>query len=578
MADKGESYGGASSPWWYDAIQFHELLTASGTTPVRELMSRLSGCTGATAGKIVTEAKLTRALGKNITADQARRLLLIARAQSRPVNPERLGHVGPALIPTAAYARTSGTAKFGSTEPLAEVPFIVEAWASPWRGGTFVEVCVNRTPATADINAERDGRDIDFFGCGLAHNITEAPKDKQFKIWINVITPYMPITSDGKAPDLEPFLAQIKAAVTKVIRKSTRPGATSERSQKDVILDHLDEVVASVSGDGEYRFNERQLFYALRPIVMKETGDELNINNFKKVITDYESERGEIPLMYREPRGSIYHPHTGESMSLGTLMVEDYERPPWTFNKLLYIEKEGFSEALKDVRWPERHDIALMSSKGFSTRAARDLIDKLAEHDEPITVFCVHDADAAGGMIFQTLQQETKARGARKIEIVNLGLEPWEAVTMGLEVEQLEAGDKKRPVADYVREQRDRDWANWLQTHRVELNAMTTPAFIAWLDNKMAEHGDGKLIPPNDVLLTEFDDQVERAIREDVTERILREAGLEEQVAAAISAIERPTEAALVDVIRERFTHDPESQWRDHIREVVNNAERNYDH
>jgi hypothetical protein len=38
-----------------------------------------------------------------------------------------------------------------------------------------------------------------------------------------------------------------------------------------------------------------------------------------------------------------------------------------------------------------------------------------------------------------------------------------------------------------------RDWEEWLQTHRVELNAMTTPQFIEWLDRKMAEHGDGKL-------------------------------------------------------------------------------------
>ena len=43
----------------------------------------------------------------------------------------------------------------------------------------------------------------------------------------------------------------------------------------------------------------------------------------------------------------------------------------------------------------ERHDCAVMSSKGFSTRAARDLIDKLVEHDEPVEVFCAHDADAA---------------------------------------------------------------------------------------------------------------------------------------------------------------------------------------
>ena len=34
-------------------------------------------------------------------------------------------------------------------------------------------------------------------------------------------------------------------------------------------------------------------------------------------------------------------------------------------------------------------------------------------------------------MIYQTLQEATRARGARKIEIVNIGLEPWEAVAMG---------------------------------------------------------------------------------------------------------------------------------------------------
>jgi DNA topoisomerase VI subunit A len=82
-----------------------------------------------------------------------------------------------------------------------------------------------------------------------------------------------------------------------------------------------------------------------------------------------------------------------------------------------------------------------MSSKGFSTRAARDLIDKLVEHDEPIKVFCAHDADASGTMIYQTLQEATRAREARKIEIINIGLEPWEAVEIGLEVETLDKTD-----------------------------------------------------------------------------------------------------------------------------------------
>src|SRR5262249_34530989 len=116
---------------------------------------------------------------------------------------------------------------------------------------------------------------------------------------------------------------------------------------------------------------ERQVLYLVRKVVHDETGKTLTTENFKTIITDYEAEHGEIPLMFREPRGSIYHPHLGETITLGTLMVENYERPHWLYNKVVYIEKEGFAEALKEVQWAERHDCVTMSSKGFSTRAAR---------------------------------------------------------------------------------------------------------------------------------------------------------------------------------------------------------------
>jgi hypothetical protein len=244
-------------------------------------------------------------------------------------------------------------------------------------------------------------------------------------------------------------------------------------------------------------------------------------------------------------------------------MVESYERPIWKFNKLVYIEKEGFLEALKDEGWPERHDCAVLSSKGFSTRAARDLIDKLAEHDEPITVFCVHDADAHGTIIYQTLQEATKARSARKITIINLGLEPQEAVEMGLDVEDIEEKDRQRPVAGYV----PNEWKEWLQTHRIELNAMTTPQFIEWLDGKMA--GYEKLIPPTSVLEAELVKQIEAHARAEITERILQEAGLEDQVAAAVAAAEKPSGAELERGIRAMFGQLPEREWRGHIIDIA---------
>lgn len=357
---------------------------------------------------------------------------------------------------------------------------------------------LNRTPITGEIDAHRNDKDICLFGCGLTHAVMGSPKTGAYDIRVNVITPYCPITSDGKAPNLEPFVHLICDAIAMATKKAQRAAPKAKRrSQKDVVLDNLDEAIANASGDGEFRFNERQIFYQLRPIVLEQTGQTLLIGNFKAILTDCKNEHGEIEGMYREPRGSIYHPHRGDDIALGTLSVEDYERPLWTFSKVVYLEKEGFTEALKDSGWPERHDCALMSSKGFTTRAARDLVDKLAEHHEPCTIYCVHDADAWGTMIYQTFQEETKARGARKVRIINLGLEPREAVAAGLEIENVEKGDKHKPIADYVLEREDGEyWDEWLQTHRVELNAMTTPEFIEWLDAKMVKHGDGKLIPP----------------------------------------------------------------------------------
>jgi hypothetical protein len=572
LSEPGSVYAGKSSPHWYDAATFHEVLDASGNRPVRELVAQLDGCSGGKAGEIVAEARLGRALCKDVTRPQAEKLLAAARDNAKPVTPERLGAVGADAFRGYAYARSCGVARFGAAEPQAEIPFVVEAWVRETGGETELTVCVNRTPITGEIEPARDKRKIDAFGCGLAHTIAEAPKDAEFDIWINVTTPYMPITSDGKEPNLHPFLGWICVAVEKAVKKARRPNATSKQTQKDVVLDNLDAAIADASGGGEFRFTVRQVFYVLRPIVMSEMEAELKIGNFTTIITDYESEHGEIPGMYREPRGSIYHPHRGETITLGTLMVEDYERPEWTFSAALYIEKEGFGEALKEARWAERHDCMLMSSKGFSSRAARDLVDKLAEHDEPVVIFCVHDADAAGTLIHQTFQEATKARGARKIRIVNLGLEPWEAVAMGLEAEDVAAGDRRKPVADYVLDREDvapngEPWDEWLQTHRIELNALTTPQFIAWLDRKLA--GYSKLVPPADVLAAELEERIEEKLRANITERILREARIDAQVAEAIAAIEKPTPAALAEGIRELFESEPDREWRDHIEAIV---------
>jgi len=110
-------------------------------------------------------------------------------------------------------------------------------------------------------------------------------------------------------------------------------------------------------------------------------------------------------------------------------------------------------------------------------------------------------------------------------------------------------------------------WSEWLQTHRVELNAMSTPQFIQWLDTKLIHYD--KLIPPGDVIEAQLDGAIETKIRAAVTARILSEAGFEAQVATAIASIRKPEQIVLKIGIHDLFRREPDREWRDTIEAVA---------
>ena len=143
------------------------------------------------------------------------------------------------LLPEAAYACVYGV---GDEVPIDNIPFVVEAWASPnIDDHTTLAAYVNRTPVTGNIGAVRHKKNIDAYGCGLSDEdtvtfIAETTKTAQFEIHLNIISPFMPIISDGKAPDFSPFLREIRAAISKVVRKAHRPNSRGT-SQRSVVLD-----------------------------------------------------------------------------------------------------------------------------------------------------------------------------------------------------------------------------------------------------------------------------------------------------------------------------------------------------
>lgn len=556
----GKIYQGKSSPHWYTSEAFYELTNAADM-PIETFASLF------VAPKKIREWFATYEVvgvsASSLGFAESESLLETIRDVVRPIGSGAIGETGDVFY-KYEYAKKPGVfnARSARGRHHAEIPFVVEAWAQIHQDGqtrSSLTVCVNKSPVTADVQVSTKQASSIIWGGGLYIDL----KCRPASFMINIITPYMPITSDGKAPDFRPMADLIEDAMKKAASKAkkvTQSEAAGGRNERQIVLDNLERAIEKTSGNGEFIFSQRQLYYAIRPYVMAAfDGKQPDYNYFCRIITDYEAEYGDIPGMYRDPRGTLYHPHTGEEIPLGTIAVKNYERPKWTFNKIIFIEKEGYFASLRDVGFPEKYDCALLSSKGYASRAVKDLFDLLGETEEEIQFFCVHDADAAGTKIFETLQEATSARPGRKVKVINLGLDPIEAVDMGLQVETFES-ERTRPVADYI----SGYWADWLQSHRVELNAMTTPEFIEWLEGKLEMYGVGKVIPTRDVLSDALEKSAEATLRDQIIKDILAENQYEHRVRQALDGLRDHIEhskANLYEKVSAELEHYPSDRW-----------------
>ena len=560
IADLGTSYTGKTSPWWYDEDAFFELIF-SNRAPLADLLKLFHKVSPKDAKEIAD------LMPGEISRVEARSLLKTLRDFSPAPKPSLLGKIGD-VFPNYGYANVNGTVEVTGRGLSGEVPYSIDVYAkcSDELEEDSIIMMVNRTIITGEMRLMRQkAHELGIIGSGL-RNLFDVGR-KKVELIINVCVPHMPITTDGKDPDLLRFHDPLSKAIKKACSRgrALAPKDDSKASQRAVIEHFLEDAIEKASGNGTYRYSLRQLFYAVRPHMLERLGKEPDYNYFSSVITAIESEQGaDLPGIYRDSRGTIYHPHTGEEIPLGTLNVERYKRPEYTINSVLFCEKEGLFSILRESGWPERNDCALVSSKGFASRAARDVLDLLGDSGEPIYFYSLHDGDNAGGLIHQSLLEETKARKGRRVHIVNLGIEPWEAVEMGLQVEthrEDTPGKRLLPVAEYVAAKDDGYWADWLQTKRVELNAMTSPQFIAWLDSKF-EGLQRKLVPSEQVIRRTFNQQSEEAIRQALTAKILKEAGINDLVQAAMQKLQGSIEGIdLTQVVEDGLARNPQHRW-----------------
>ena len=298
-------------------------------------------------------------------------------------------------------------------------------------------------------------------------------------------------------------------------------------SVKEAAFHVMEKAYTDASDNGVLPANARQIMYAARPDILRITGrDSFDDAYFTQQLLPgfvdlYPEVCADWDVVY-DARGSFIEPHTDREVAIGTLEVRNYlqhrgvkktelgglrEEPQFPtygpenrYRAILFIEKEGFDPLLRAAQIAQRFDIAIMSTKGMSTTAARQLLDQLSPRVEQILV--LHDFDVSGFTIFGTLASDSRRYQFRnKVRIVDIGLRLADVEALDLQSEPVSVSGKWASRAETLAQYgATGEEIAFLRDQRVELNAMTSRQFVDHLEAKFAEHGVTKVLPEEKVL------------------------------------------------------------------------------
>lgn len=570
-----------TSPHWYTAEQLRNLIAAyvraerdgGKVRTVREFVSEFRGLSATAKQKAVVD--MTGMAGMylhdlvsagDIDSGLSATLLAAMQGASKVVKPEALGVIGEehlaawlqrfeASPESIRYKRITGAA--AGRPFVVEVAFGVYAKASSLRK---VVVGLNWSPTLRSPLGELD------------RLLGENRVDSWDPVWmvVHLASPHFHFTDRGKsrlALDGEMRAALVSAVETvtkawkQAKRHADREGRLRERelddlrkarrrqemSIKDAAYAVMEEAYLKASGGGTLPANARQIMYAARPMVLELTGGRFlkDANDFGQkylpaYMEDFPEKTANWDVIY-DARGKLIEPHSDTRVDLGTLEVRRYinrwttsvrsaggvfldhrvktSGPDNRYGYALFVEKEGFNELLQHGKIAERYDVAIMSTKGMSTTASRNLVARLS--DAGVTILVLHDFDKAGFSILHTLRSDTRRWQYRQApNVVNLGLRIEDVTAMSLQSEPVEYDSNVDPGINLRQSGATEDECRYLVQgmrngrwfgERVELNAMTSDQFLSWLRQRLDDLGVAKMVPAEEALRAAYRHALQRA-------------------------------------------------------------------
>jgi hypothetical protein len=384
-------------------------------------------------------------------------------------------------------------------------------------------------------------------------------------LMVHLACPRLDATDSGKTAVVLPgeITTAMAAVVQKVTQRWTKMKKTARRtsrreaqeaererrrhrpmSTKQACDQVMEQAYLKASDQGRGPANARQIMYAARPWVIELTGKDKPWKRSQQFTQGYLIQfieahpdlTAQWDVVF-DARGHFREPHArrpAQRFDIGTVDVRRYLQdwqcrlvpsiafnintdldtlgPTFRYRYALFVEKEGFDEHFAQARLAERYDLALMSTKGQTTTSARRLVDELSQAG--VTILVLHDLDKSGLEILRMFTTSNhRYHYKSEPRVIDLGLRWADVDAMGLEREDvayrkkfdprpgLRAAGASAEELAMLASRYDR-WGEKWTGQRVELNAMTTPQLLGWLEGKLHALGVEKVVPEGGTLAT----------------------------------------------------------------------------
>jgi hypothetical protein len=370
---------------------------------------------------------------------------------------------------------------------------------------------------------------------------------------------------------------------------------------KDAAWEFMEQIYLYVSDDGSLPAHARQMMYRARKLIQEATGiaepwkksGYFTQTLLPDFLADQPDQTRSWDVVY-DARGHVSEPHTDKQVGLGTLEVREYltswtsdfddspgsvtlktavdtKGPANRYRFVLFLEKEGFNPLLKRAQIAEKYDLGIMSTKGMSVTAARELAEAYAE--EGVTILVLHDFDVSGFSILHTLSHDTRRHKFKvRPRVFDLGLRLSDVAAMALDHEDVvfPARLQKNPRDRLERCGATEEERTFLvhsdaapyEGKRVELNAMASRQFLNFLDQKLAEHGVVKVVPDKEVLAKAYRLAYRKAAAQKAIDDVMK--------TVAEQAVDVPEN--LARKVAKRLRMEATESWDDAIAKIAGEA------